>query len=61
LKNQKEKEVTFLKWKFWQKDASKDETTIQVTTSQLLSGTTGTSIDIYVTASTSEKALELFD
>lgn len=51
-----------MKLKFWKKDdKSKDETVIQVTISNLVSGTTGHSTDIYVKSQTSEKALDLFD
>jgi len=49
-----------LKWKFWQKDASKDETVIQVTNT-VATGGTGSHKDIYVKAQTSQKALELYD
>jgi len=49
-----------MKLRFWQKDATKDETIIEV---KDISSTNSIFIDstIYVKAQTNEKALELYD
>jgi len=44
-----------MKWKFWKKNSDKDETSIQVTVA-----TPGAHHQIYISAQTSEKALELY-